>query len=114
MQIKNACLSLGIDIGSTTIKYALVDGNKNILAARYERHKSAVVQTLKEVLTDLCSHFDCLGARVRLSGSGALMLASTTGFGFVQEVVAAGTYLRANDPLLHGAVERGGEDAHNI
>ena len=39
MQSQNACLSLGIDIGSTTIKYALIDGNKKIVAARYERHK---------------------------------------------------------------------------
>ena len=105
MQINNACLSLGIDIGSTTIKYALVDGNKTILAARYERHKSAVVQTLKELLKDLTDRMDCQQARVRLSGSGALMLASVTGVGFVQEVVAAGTYLRANDPLLDVAVE---------
>ena len=114
MQIKNACLSLGIDIGSTTIKYALVDGNKTILAARYERHKSAVVQTLKELLKDLTDRMDCQQARVRLSGSGALMLASVTGVGFVQEVVAAGTYLRANDPLLDVAVELGGEDAKII
>lgn len=114
MQINNACLSLGIDIGSTTIKYALVDGNKTILAARYERHKSAVVQTLKELLKDLTDRMDCQQARVRLSGSGALMLASVTGVGFVQEVVAAGTYLRANDPLLDVAVELGGEDAKII
>ena len=114
MQINNACLSLGIDIGSTTIKYALVDSNKTIIAARYERHKSAVVQTLKELLKDLTDRMDCQHARVRLSGSGALILASVTGTSFVQEVVAAGTFLRANDPLLDVAVELGGEDAKII
>ena len=53
MQSENACLSLGIDIGSTTVKYALVDENKKIIASRYERHKSAVVKTLKILLADL-------------------------------------------------------------
>ena len=33
MQLETACLSLGIDIGSTTIKYALVDSEKKIIAA---------------------------------------------------------------------------------
>ena len=114
MQSSNACLSLGIDIGSTTIKYALVDADKNIIASRYERHKSAVVQTLKWLLADLCQKTQCSQARVRLSGSGALILAGSTGVGFVQEVVAAGSYLRANDPQLDVAVELGGEDAKII
>ena len=114
MQLKNACLSLGIDIGSTTIKYALIDENKKIIAARYERHKSAVVQTLKDLLSDLRRQHECGQALVRLSGSGALILAGSTDTGFVQEVVAAGTYLRVNDPLLDVAVELGGEDAKII
>ena len=45
MQLETACLSLGIDIGSTTIKYALVDSEKKIIASRYERHKSDVAAT---------------------------------------------------------------------
>ena len=40
MQLETACLSLGIDIGSTTIKYALVDSEKKIIASRYVRHKA--------------------------------------------------------------------------
>ena len=36
MQLETACLSLGIDIGSTTIKYALVDSEKKIIASRYK------------------------------------------------------------------------------
>ena len=115
MLLETACLSLGIDIGSTTIKYALVDSEKKIIASRYERHKSDVAATLKTLLTDLHQkHPESGAASVRLSGSGALILAGTTGTRFVQEVVAAGTYLRANDPLLDVAVELGGEDAKII
>ncbi len=114
MQSENACLSLGIDIGSTTVKYALVDENKKIIASRYERHKSAVVKTLKILLADLSEKVPCGHARLRLAGSGALGLSKKTSVGFVQEVVAAGSFLRANDPLLDVAVELGGEDAKII
>ena len=114
MQSENACLSLGIDIGSTTVKYALVDENKKIIASRYERHKSAVVKTLKILLADLSQKVPCGHARLRLAGSGALGLSKKTSVGFVQEVVAAGSFLRANDPLLDVAVELGGEDAKII
>ena len=114
MQFQNARLSLGIDIGSTTVKYALVNDKREIIASRYERHKSAVVSTLKELLSDLIQKEDCGSASVRLTGSGALVLAQTAKIGFVQEVVAAGTYLRANDPLLDAAVELGDEDAKII
>ena len=114
MQSENACLSLGIDIGSTTVKYALVDENKKIIASRYERHKSAVVKTLKILLADLSQKVPCGHTRLRLAGSGALGLSKKTSVGFVQEVVAAGSFLRANDPLLDVAVELGGEDAKII
>ena len=114
MQSENACLSLGIDIGSTTVKYALIDENKKIIASRYERHKSAVVKTLKTLLTDLYQIVACGKASLRLDGSGALVLSAKTSVGFVQEVVAAGSFLRANDPLLDVAVELGGEDAKII
>ena len=46
MQFQNACLSLGIDIGSTTIKYALIDGKRKTIRGLLVAHDSAVVQTI--------------------------------------------------------------------
>ena len=42
--------SLGIDVGSTTVKTVITDTAKNIIYSRYQRHFSKV----KETVTELC------------------------------------------------------------
>ena len=37
--------SLGIDIGSTTVKIAVLDADKNVLFSDYERHFSNISET---------------------------------------------------------------------
>ena len=112
--MNDALSTLGIDIGSTTIKYVLLDEKLNVLASHYVRHRSAVVQTLKTLITELLTQYSCGRARLRLSGSGALLIAQKLQLHFVQEVVAAGAYLKHNDPHIDCAVELGGEDAKII
>ena len=73
--MNDALSTLGIDIGSTTIKYVLLDEKLNVLASHYVRHRSAVVQTLKTLITELLTQYSCGRARLRLSGSGALLIA---------------------------------------
>ena len=43
---------LGIDLGSTTIKYVLLDEKGTTLARKYLRHQSAVVETLRQMLEE--------------------------------------------------------------
>ena len=38
MEIRNKNVTLGIDIGSTTVKIAILDADHNILFSDYERH----------------------------------------------------------------------------
>ena len=38
--------TLGIDIGSTTVKIAILDQDKNILFSDYERHFANIQETL--------------------------------------------------------------------
>ena len=45
--------ALGIDLGSTTIKYVLLDGAGASVARNYVRHKSAVAETLIASLREL-------------------------------------------------------------
>ena len=64
--------SLGIDLGSTTVKYVLLSPDGSVLAHAYQRHASAVTATLISLLQDLVRTFPHLNTRVRLTGSGAL------------------------------------------
>ncbi|MDO4936608.1 MAG: acyl-CoA dehydratase activase-related protein [Sutterellaceae bacterium] len=106
--------TLGIDLGSTTVKYALLDETCRVLAHDYTRHASAVTDTLVRILENLqsCVHLSAAEpVRVLFSGSGALGIAATLKAPFVQEVIAASTYLKAKCPEIDVAVELGGEDA---
>lgn len=42
--------SLGIDLGSTTVKYVLLSPDGSVLAHAYQRHASAVTPTLISLL----------------------------------------------------------------
>ena len=104
-------LTIGIDLGSTTVKYALMSESGVLLSHDYVRHGSAVKQTLEKVLRALALRTHDAPVHVLFSGSGALGLADALGAGFVQEVIAASRYLKHRAPDLDAAIELGGEDA---
>jgi len=43
-------LSLGIDIGSTTVKIVIMNDNKEIIFSDYERHFANIQETLAELM----------------------------------------------------------------
>lgn len=105
-------LSLGIDLGSTTVKYVLLNVQRETLARAYVRHKSDVRGTLLAVVSELVEKTGASEpVRVLFSGSGALGLAEALDAPFVQEVVADALYLKERAPELDCAIELGGEDA---
>lgn len=103
--------SLGIDLGSTTIKYVLLDENGDVVGKDYLRHQSAVGATLIRGLKELLPAFDGRPLRVAMTGSGALSLAGRLGLPFIQEVVADSVFLQREAVPIDAAVELGGEDA---
>ena len=42
--------TLGIDIGSTTVKIAVLDSNNDVLFSDYERHFANIQETLSDLL----------------------------------------------------------------
>lgn len=81
----NTLHKLGIDIGSTTVKVAVLDEHDNLLFSDYERHFANIRETLSSLIQKA---FDQLGDRKvapMITGSGGLTLAKHLDVPFVQE-----------------------------
>ena len=106
--------TLGIDIGSTTVKVALLNDTKELLYSDYQRHHSNIKEALHELLKHAISESGDLTIHPVITGSGGLSLANLLGVPFVQEVVAVATALETFCPQTDVAIELGGEDAKII
>lgn len=106
--------TLGIDIGSTTVKIAILDGDRRILFADYERHFANIQETLAGLLKKACEKLGPLKVRPAITGSGGLTLSKHLEIPFIQEVVAVAASLTDYAPQTDVAIELGGEDAKII
>lgn len=109
----NRKLSLGIDIGSTTAKLVLLDG-ETVLYEKYQRHLSRVRQTTLEMLCELKESIQIEDVSVTVSGSAGMGMAEAAGLPFVQEVYATGEVVEQKAPDTGVVIELGGEDAKVI
>ena len=114
MEIRNKNVTLGIDIGSTTVKIAILDADHNILFSDYERHYANIRETLSSLLTRAYNQLGNLTLHPMITGSGGLTLANHLGLPFTQEVIAVATSLKELAPKTDVAIELGGEDAKII
>ena len=101
---------LGIDVGSTTVKAVVLDGNRRLFSD-YRRHNADVRASLGALLADVERALP--GARVHASitGSGGLTTARAMGIPFVQEVIAGTEATQRLHPEVDVVIELGGEDA---
>ena len=106
--------TLGIDIGSTTVKIAVLNSNNEVLFSDYERHFANIQETLADLLGRAIYKLGPIRVSPVMTGSGGLTLASHLGVPFVQEVVAVSTALQDYAPQTDVAIELGGEDAKII
>ena len=108
-------LTLGLDVGSTTVKAVLTDRvTGRTLFRRYQRHHAEQRRTLCSLLDAICAKFAGRPMRIAVCGSGGRPLADQMGVCYVQEVVANGAAVRALYPAARTAVELGGQDAKVI
>jgi predicted CoA-substrate-specific enzyme activase len=110
----NNKLFLGIDIGSTTVKIAIINENKDILFSDYERHFANIQSTLADLLKKAIDKIGDNEVSAVITGSGGLTIAKHLGVSFTQEVVAVSTALTHYAPQTDVAIELGGEDAKII
>jgi len=107
-------LNLGIDVGSTTVKIVILDEKSKLVFAKYERHFSDTLKTIKNLVKEILETYPGANFRVTFTGSGALDLAGFIDLPFVQEVIACKTAVTNYDKDIDVAIELGGEDAKII
>lgn len=105
---------LGIDIGSTTVKVAIIDEEHNILFSEYKRHFANIKETLKELVDHAANELGNTEVAPTITGSGGLALAEVIGIPFEQEVICVSEALTDYAPQTDVAIELGGEDAKII
>ncbi len=107
-------LRLGIDVGSTTVKLAVLDDDDRIVYASYQRHHTDVRATAKALFRAAAKVFGDAKVSVSITGSGGLLLSQWLGMEFVQEVIASKAAVQTFIPQTDVAIELGGEDAKII
>ena len=115
MSGSGAHLRAGVDVGSTTVKLAVLDADDILVFSTYERHRADIQGTLVAVMD---AAFEALGRRgpavslrAAITGSGGLAVSRWLDLPFVQEVIAGSRAVQRFLPDTDVAVELGGEDA---
>ena len=129
MEVNDATFYVGLDVGSTTAKIAVLDKDNRLVYHKYERHNAHVSELvgkyfteLKEVLrkplngsegNSLASTSEAPSPRISLCVTGSVGMATAEQLKaeFVQEVVAASIYARNAHPEAKALIDIGGEDA---
>lgn len=102
---------LGIDVGSTTVKFYLTNEKNECVFSTYQRHFSDVKKAIKDLFTQLHNKYSDINIKVVMTGSGGLSLSKYLGIKFVQEVIACTKTVETYIPECDVAIELGGEDA---
>lgn len=105
--------SVGIDIGSTTIKCAVVDSDGKLLFHKYERHEANQGWKLYAFLEEIEERFG-RNFSIYMTGSGGTVFSEIIKSGFIQEVNAVSIAVEKYEPDTGTVIELGGQDAKMI
>ena len=106
-------IALGIDVGSTTVKVAVIK-NGAVAAQMYERHYSKIKDSVLSMLEKLSDTLGNESFSVAISGSAGLGLSEAAEIPFIQEVWSTSTVIKKYAPDTSVVIELGGEDAKII
>lgn len=102
---------IGLDIGSTTVKIAVIDNSGNLVHKQYERHYSDIRNTVAEIIKNSHDKLKDSQIKISITGSGAIDVSKYLGITFVQEVAASTRAIEQYIPDTDVVIELGGEDA---
>lgn len=104
-------LSIGLDVGSTTVKIVVLDKENNIVYKKYLRHFSNIRNTVVAVLNDVKATLQGHLLTLMVTGSGGYNISQKLEVPFIQEVIACTKAIKIMIPNVDAAIELGGEDA---
>ena len=102
---------VGLDVGSTTAKIAVLDADDKLVYSRYERHNAKVKELVTTYFNEIKQKFGDIHIGLCVTGSVGMSTAEDLGAEFVQEVVAATVFARNRYPQAKALIDIGGEDA---
>jgi len=102
---------IGLDVGSTTAKIAVLDEQSSLVHSRYIRHNAQIYDTVLELLSAM--NVDEL-VSISITGSAGMGITENTGIKFVQELIAATEVIKILYPEVKTLIDIGGEDSKMI
>ncbi len=112
--MEDTCYSIGIDVGSTTVKTVIINEQRDIVYSKYSRHFSKVKETVLSQIKEFKNDFKDKKLKLSITGSAGLGIASKASLLFVQEVHAAFLAVKETYDDADAVIELGGEDAKII
>ena len=110
----NTICSIGIDVGSTTLKVVVLNDRNEIIYKVYRRHKADFNTLFVEELNTVTSRFPDCRFTIASTGSAGMGISERTGIPFIQEVVASIEVVDKEYPDTHTLIDLGGEDAKMV
>ncbi|MBD3344784.1 MAG: CoA activase [Chitinivibrionales bacterium] len=110
----NEVLSVGLDIGSTTVKVVVMDEHNAILARAYTRHHARQPEVVSLLLDEIEAYYSRAMLCIYITGSGGRSLAPYINARYVQEVNAVISAVERLCPDTGSVIELGGQDAKII
>jgi len=104
-------LHIGLDVGSTTVKIAILDDQDNLVFSHYQRHFSDVQHTVSNLLQKIYVQLKNIKVTMNITGSSGMSISEQLGVNFIQEVIACNQAVQRFIAETDVAIELGGEDA---
>lgn len=102
---------IGLDIGSTTVKIAVLNEKNEMIYSEYKRHLSEIKSTMISLIRECYLVLGDIHCKISLTGSGGLSVSQWLKLNFIQEVIACTKAVETFIPQADIVIELGGEDA---
>ncbi len=114
MENSETLYSVGVDIGSTTMKVAALNERGELVFSAYQRHQADIRGTAAQLAHQFREVVGDCRLRLVVTGSVGMGYAQRLDIGFVQEVVAAAETVKRRYPEVGTLIDMGGEDSKMI